>query len=98
MHVFGYVDNHSGDVYRFLNIKTKRIIISRDARWLNIIWKHYRMKNIYARRQVELFLDEEESSTQEEYEPAENRFEGVGSNTPSQRKLNWGQRRNIGKD
>ena len=40
----GYADDHSGDVYRFLNIHTKRIIMSRDARWLNIIWKHYRMK------------------------------------------------------
>ena len=53
----GYADDHSGDVYRFLNIHTKRIIMSRDARWLNIIWKHYRMKSIYARKQVELFLD-----------------------------------------
>ena len=53
----GYAEDHSGDVYRFLNIHTKRIIMSRDARWLNIIWKHYRMKSIYARKQVELFLD-----------------------------------------
>ena len=52
----GYAD----DVYRFLNIHTKRIIMSRDVRWLNIIWKHYRKKSIYARRQVEFFLDEEE--------------------------------------
>ena len=34
----GYTDDHSGDVDRFLNINTKRIIMSRDARWLNIIW------------------------------------------------------------
>ena len=45
------------------------------------------MKNIYARRQVELFLDEEDRSIQEEYEPAENRIEGDGNNTPTQRKL-----------
>ena len=81
----GYADDHSGDAYRFLNTKTKRIIMSRDARWLNIIWKHYKMKNIYARRQVELFLDEEERSIQEEYEPAESRIEGDGNNTPTQR-------------
>ena len=61
--------------------------MSRDARWLNIIWKHSKMKNIYARRQVELFLDEEERSIQEEYEPAENRIEGDGNNTPTQRKF-----------
>ena len=46
--------------------------MSRDARWLNIIWKHYRMKSIYARKQVELFLDEEERSTEEESEQEEN--------------------------
>ena len=56
----GYADDHSRDVYRFLNIYTKRIIISRDVRWLNIIWKNYRRKSIDARKQVELFLDEED--------------------------------------
>ena len=62
----GYADDHSRDVYRFLNIHKKRIIISRDVRWLNIIWKHYRRKSIYARKQVELFLDEEEKSIEDE--------------------------------
>ena len=82
-----YADDHSGDVYMFLSIKTKRIIMSRDARWLSIIWKHCKMINIYARRQVELFLDEEERSLQEEYELAESRIEGDGNNTPTQRRL-----------
>ena len=62
----GYADDHSRDVYMFLNIPTKRIIISRDVRWLNIIWKHFRRKSIYARKQVELFLDEEEKSLEDE--------------------------------
>ena len=53
----GYADDHSGDVCRFLNIHTKKIIMSRDVRWLNIIWKHYRRKSIYARKQVELFVE-----------------------------------------
>ena len=35
--IVGYADDHSCDVYRFLNIHTKRIIMSRDVRWLNII-------------------------------------------------------------
>ena len=61
--------------------------MSRDARWLNIVWKHYRMKSNYARKPVDLFLDEEERTIQEEYEPAENRIEGDGNNTPTQRKL-----------
>ena len=83
----GYADDHSGDVYRFLNINTKRIIMSRDTRCLNLIWKHYRMKSICARKQVELFLDEEERSIQEEPEQGENKIEGDGNNTPTQRIL-----------
>ena len=62
----GYAEDHAGDVYRFPNIHTRRIIMSRDMRWLNIIWKQYRMKSIYARKQVELFLDEEERSIEDE--------------------------------
>ena len=61
--------------------------MSRDARWLNIIWKHYKKKLIYARRQVELFLDEEERSIQEGYEQIESRIEGDENNTHTQRKL-----------
>ena len=83
----GYAGDHSGDVYRFLNIHTKRIIMNRDARWLNIIWKHCRRKSIYTRRQVELLLDEEERSIQEGYEPVESRIEGDGNKTPTQRRL-----------
>ena len=84
----GYADDHSRDTYRFLNIHTKRIIMSRDARWLNIIWKHYRMKSIYARKQVELFLDEEERSIEEDSEQEEEaEIEDDGHNTPTQRKL-----------
>ena len=61
--------------------------MSRDARWLNIIWKHFRMKSIYARKQVELFLDEEERSIEEESEQEEDIIEGDGNNTPTQRRL-----------
>ena len=43
-----FADDHTKDVYRFLNIHTKRIILSRDMRWLNIIWKRYKKKSIYA--------------------------------------------------
>ena len=89
----GYAEDHAGDVYRFLNIHTKRIIMSRDVRWLNIIWKHYRMKSIYARKQVELFLDEEERSVEDEKSFEEDSVveveetKGDGKNTPVQKKL-----------
>ena len=62
----GYAEDHTKDVYRFLNIHTKRIILSRDVRWLNIIWKQYKDKSIYSKRQAELFLDDEESSLGDE--------------------------------
>ena len=89
----GYAEDHAGDVYRFLNIHTKRIIMSRDVRWLNIIWKHYRMKSIYARKQVELFLEEEKRSIEDEKSfeeisiEEEEETKSDGNNTPTQRKL-----------
>ena len=90
----GYADDHSRDVYRFLNIHTKRIIISRDVRWLNIIWKHYRRKSIYAKKQVELFEDEEEKSIEDERPFGESSIEETkekpksdGNNTETQKKL-----------
>ena len=51
------------------------------------------MKSIYARKQVELFLDEEERSIEEEksfeedFEEQEEETESDGHNTPTQRKL-----------
>ena len=94
MHVVGYADDHSRDVYRFLNIHTKRIIMGRDVRWLNIIWKHYRKKSIYARRQVELFLDEEERSLEDgrsfgeiSIEEEEEEPKSDGNNTETQKRL-----------
>ena len=89
----GYEDDHSGDVYRFLNIHTKGIIMSRDVRWLNIIWKRYRRKSIFERKQVELFLDEEERSIEDEGSFGESTVEeepkSDGNNTTSttQKKL-----------
>ena len=90
----GYAEDHAGDVYRLLNIHTKRIIMSRDVRWLNIIWKHYRRKSIYTRKEVELFLDEEERSIEDERSFGESSIEeeeeepkSNGNNTTTQRKL-----------
>ena len=90
----GYADDHSRDVYRFLNIHTKKIIMSRDVRWLNIIWKQYRKKSIYARKQVRLFLDEEESSLKDErsfgdtsIEEEEEEPKSDGNNAETQKRL-----------
>ena len=85
----GYAEDHTKDVYRFLNIHTKRIILSRDVRWLNIIWKRYKDKSIYAKRQAELFLDEEESSIEDEvyFEDLKDESKKDGNNTDIQKKL-----------
>ena len=46
------------------------------------------MKSIYARKQVEVFLDEEERSIEEDSEQEEEEeTEGDGHNTPTQRNL-----------
>ena len=38
----GYADDHVRDVCRFMNVQTKRMFLSRDAKWLNLFWKHYK--------------------------------------------------------
>ena len=40
----GYADDHTKDVYRFLNIHMRRIILSRDVRWLNIFGNNTKRK------------------------------------------------------
>ena len=40
----GYADDDTGDVYRFIHLKTQHVILSRDARWMNIMWKAYMRK------------------------------------------------------
>ena len=41
----GYEGDHTGDVYRFIHLKTQHVILSRDARWMNIMWRAYMRKN-----------------------------------------------------
>ena len=63
-------------------------------RWLNIMWKQYKKKSIYVRSQVELFLDEEESSLEDDKSLGEMSIKEIvegseddGNNTETQRKL-----------
>ena len=39
--LLGYAEDHTGDVYRVMHLKTQHVILSRDARWMNIMWKAY---------------------------------------------------------
>ena len=68
--------------------------MSRVVRWLNIIWKQYQKKSIYARRQVQLFLDGEARSLEDKrsfgessIEEIEEESESDGNNTETQKKL-----------
>ena len=40
----GDVDDHTDYVYRFIHLRTEHVIVSRDARWMNIMWKAYMRK------------------------------------------------------
>ena len=91
----GYADDRTKDVNRFWNIHMRRIILSRDVRWLHIILKQYKKKSLYARRQVERFLYEEERSLGDERSFGESSIEEIeedesesdGNNTETQKKL-----------
>ena len=39
-----FADDHIGDVYRFIHLNTQYVILSRDARWMNIMWRAYMRK------------------------------------------------------
>ena len=40
----GYAEAHTGDVYRFIHLKTQHIILTRDDRWGKTMWKAYMRK------------------------------------------------------
>ena len=92
----GYADVHAGNVYRFINIQTKQIILSRDIQWLNSVWKEYKKRRDDSKKLVdEFYSHEEDDQIQDESEtedPRENEIEetkdsGDGNNTEEQKKL-----------
>ena len=92
----GYADDHAGNVYRFINIQTKKIILSRDIQWFKSFWKEYKKRKDDSKKLVdEFYSHDEEDQTQEESEteePKEKEIEetkdsGDGNNTEEQKKL-----------
>ena len=86
----GYADDHAGNVYRFINIQMKKIILSRDIQWLNSFWKEYKKRKDDSKKLTdEIYSHDEDDQTQEESEteePKENEIEetkdsGDGNNT-----------------
>ena len=83
----GYADDHAGNVYRFINIQTKKIILSRDVQWLNSFWKQYKTRNNDSKKLVEEFFpNDEDDQNLEESDTEENKISGDGSNTMEQKK------------
>ena len=58
----GCADNLTGDIYRFIHIKTGQIILSRDVRWLNTMW------NACKKKQRRLSQNLEESDTVSDFD------------------------------
>ena len=84
----GSADDHAGNVYRFINVHTKKIILSRDVQWLNSFWKQCKTRNNDSRYLVEeFFLNDEDDQNLEESDTEENKISGDGSNTMEQKNL-----------
>ena len=63
----GFADDHAGNVYRFINIQTKKIIVSRDIQWLNSFWKEYEKRKDDSRKLIdEFYSHDEDDQTQDE--------------------------------
>ena len=56
----GYADDHAGNVYRFINIQTKQIILSRDIQWFISFWKEYKKRRDDSKKLVDEFYSHEE--------------------------------------
>ena len=58
----GYAEDHPEDTYRMLNLETKKVIITRDVKWLNKM--HNKIRN--EKRIVNIQNEDPESSGEEE--------------------------------
>ena len=56
----GYADDHAGNVYRFINNQTKKIILSRDIQWLNSFWKEYKKRKDDSKKLLDEFYSHDE--------------------------------------
>ena len=86
----GFADDHAGNVYRFINIQTKKIILSRDIQWLNSFWKEYKKSDNSKKLVDEFYPNDEDDQTQAESEIeeiTENKISIDGNNTEEQKKL-----------
>ena len=92
----GYVDDHAGNIYRSINIQTKKIILSSNIQWLNSFWKEYKKRKGDSKNLIDAFYShdeddqtQEESETEEikETQTVETKNNGDGNNTEELKKL-----------
>ena len=59
--MLGYAENHSGAVYRLLNLETNKIVLSRDVQWMEKMWdEHMKVKRILPLQDYQEDDEEEE--------------------------------------
>ena len=59
----GYAENHAGDVYRFLHLKTTKIVLSRDVVWLKRFYaEHMKIKRL---RVVDIHVNSDDDTDSE---------------------------------
>ena len=89
----GYSTQHAGDVYRLLNLKTNKVIHSRDVKWIGKTWaEFYKIKMIdrasgYVNPDEDFQLEEKEDQDveEEELEPEEDESETIQVGQSSRR-------------
>ena len=62
----GYAEDHTGDVYRFIHQKSQHVVLSRDARWMNSMWKAYMRKQKHINHGLQIIDEDFESDDEEE--------------------------------
>ena len=84
----GYSIKHGGDVKRFFNMKTKRIVHSRDIQWLNKLYA----ENENIKRKVPLYsthlLDNSETGRESENENDENESQTLNVDVKLEKPIN----------
>ena len=78
----GYSTQHAGDVYRLQNVKTSRVIHSRDVKWIGKTWaEFYKIKMVdrasgyvdpdedFQLEEEDQDIDEDDSETEDDSEP-----------------------------
>ena len=94
-----YADDHAGNVYRFINVETKQIILSRDIQWMNSFWKEYKERRNDSEKLVdEFYTPEEDDQTQDESETDEPRENEIAEAKDSEDDNNTEEQKKLGID